>query len=175
MEKEGFVFYRSFLETAEQLNEIDMKISHEYLMALLNYGIYGIIPEDLNPIVGAMLNPLFRSIDAANERYERAKENGKKGGRPRKVDWSEMYRLMREGKTDKEIAETLNCTADYVRKKRKEKDTYNQKNQNYLTDTETDTITKTQTDADAVDDTIFLPAAEKSQSQVSSINDPYNF
>lgn len=137
MGKGSFVFYETFLETANKLEEMDKGLAYEYMKAIANYGLYGEVYEG-NPVIETLMVQSGTNIDIAKDRYQKSIENGRKGGRPRKVDWSEMYRLMREGKTDKEIAETLNCTADYVRKKRKEKDAFKQKNQTYLNENDND-------------------------------------
>ena len=145
--KGGFVFYDSFYETAMELKKTDKSLALEYLEAIMKYGLYGEIYEG-NPIIKAMVITPQVSIDAANNRYKQAVENGKKGGRPRKNDWSEIARLNREGYSNKEIGEMVGYTPDYVGKILKNQRDYamEQKNQKNLTEKETHTHTDTGTE-----------------------------
>lgn len=168
---QAFVFYESFLKTAELL---DPKDRLEFYDALTNYGIYGEIYNGDNKLVQALLVQAITNIDCAKDRYKAAVENGKKGGRPRKVDWEEMYQLMREGWTDKDIADHFNCSQDYIRKKRKEKEEFKQKNQKNLN--ENDNVKLNVNDNDKVS----LPTANVSglrprSSTLYSIGNEYDF
>ena len=117
MDKGGFVFYESFLETAEQLEAIDKKLAYDYVMSIIRFGINGeLAREDIDPVVKAMLNPMYVSILAAKERYQQSKDGGEKGGRPRTIDHEEVIRLWQEGKSNKDIAEIVNCSESSVRK-----------------------------------------------------------
>ena len=49
-------------------------------------------------------------IDYSKNQYAQKVEQGTKGGRPKKVNSEEIYRLAREGKTAQEIANTLGCS-----------------------------------------------------------------
>ena len=151
--------YETYYESWKLLNEIDVKYGQEFIDALFRLGLYGEVVE-VSPVVRPSLAIANKLIEIATDRYQAARENGQKGGRPRKVDWSEMYQMMRDGYSDKEIAEHFEVTQDYIRKKRKERDDYNEKNRKgafsgynpTVTDTVTATVTETVTDTDNVND-----------------------
>ena len=108
MAKESFVFYETFLETAEKLEEINKDFAYEYLIALAKYGLYGEVYEG-NPYIELVMVQGKVNIDMAKERYQRAVENGKKGGRRREVDRKKVIQLHNEGKTNKAIAAEVGC------------------------------------------------------------------
>lgn len=74
--RDGFVFYRSFFESFEDLSKKDKLILFD---ALCNYALNDIVPE-LTGTTNAIFKLLKPQVDANNRRYE----NGKKGGRPKK-------------------------------------------------------------------------------------------
>ena len=116
MVKSSFVFYGTFLETAEELGKIDKDLAYDYLMATIKYGINGEVVEDVNPIVRAVMPTVYATITAAKERYVKSVENGGKGGRPRTIDHGEVIKLSNQGKSNKEISSILNCSESSVRK-----------------------------------------------------------
>jgi len=84
MERESFVFYRSFYEG---IKELPRDIQGEVLTAIMEYGLNGVTTENQKPITKAMFALIKPQIDANNQRFENGKlgaEHGKKGGRPRK-------------------------------------------------------------------------------------------
>lgn len=76
MTRDSMVFYRSFADGIEELDEKDQL---EAFWNIIRYGIDGIEPENGGPARGVfrMARP---QIDSNNRRYE----NGKRGGRPNK-------------------------------------------------------------------------------------------
>ena len=76
-DRDGFVFYKSFLEAIKNLENADRLAAYE---AILKYGIYGTDPDDnCTPIARAIFMMARPQLDANNKRYE----NGKNGGRPK--------------------------------------------------------------------------------------------
>lgn len=75
MEREGFVFYRSFYDA---IKNMDDKLCASCLKAICEYGLNGIEQAE-DPVSAAILIMAKPTIDKNNQRYE----NGKKGGRPR--------------------------------------------------------------------------------------------
>ncbi len=73
---ESFVFYRSFRDAIEEMNESD-KLST--LLAIIDYALYGVEPDLKGILPRAVFTVARPSIDA--NRVKRA--NGKKGGRPK--------------------------------------------------------------------------------------------
>lgn len=79
--KDGFIFYKSFYDS---INALDESMQLEVYKALAEYGLTGEIGDDLSPIAKALLTAMIPTIDNANKRYVASVENGKKGGRPKK-------------------------------------------------------------------------------------------
>lgn len=74
MERDSFVFYRSFWESIKVLPR---DIQGEVLTAVVEYGLYGETTGNPKPIARAILTLIKPQIDANNRRFE----NGSKGGR----------------------------------------------------------------------------------------------
>jgi len=84
MERESFVFYRSFYEG---IKELPRDIQGEVLTAIMEYGLNGVTTENQKQITKAMFALIKPQLDANNQRFENGRlgaEHGKKGGRPRK-------------------------------------------------------------------------------------------
>lgn len=79
--KDGFIFYKSFYDS---INALDESMQLEVYKALAEYGLTGEMGDDLSPIAKALLTAMIPTIDNANKRYAASVENGKKGGRPKK-------------------------------------------------------------------------------------------
>ena len=71
---ESFVFYRSFRDAIEEMNDED-KLST--LLAICDYALYGIEPDLKGPLPRAVFTVARPSIDANKVR----RKNGKSGGR----------------------------------------------------------------------------------------------
>ena len=76
MERESFVFYRSFYEG---IKELPRDIQGEVLTAIMEYGLNGVTTENQKQITKAMFALIKPQLDANNQRFE----NGKKRGRPK--------------------------------------------------------------------------------------------
>ena len=76
MERESFIFYRSFYEG---IKELPRDIQGEVLTAIMEYGLNGVTTENQKQITKAMFALIKPQLDANNQRFE----NGKKGGRPK--------------------------------------------------------------------------------------------
>lgn len=74
---ESFVFYRSFRDAIEEMNDED-KLST--LLAICDYALYGLEPNLKGPLPRAVFTVARPSIDANKVR----RKNGKSGGRPSK-------------------------------------------------------------------------------------------
>lgn len=108
----SFVFYNTFYETYLALREGDhdaQELARQYLEAVIEYGLTGEFDET-NKIVLGMMQQVKFSISKAKDRYEVAKENGSKGGRPTKAKEDEVKELLAQNKTAKEIAAILGCS-----------------------------------------------------------------
>lgn len=83
MERNSFIFYRSFAKGIGELDEKTRGICYE---AIINYALDGTEPE-LSGIPKAIFELIRPQIDANNIRYEngcKGAEYGKLGGRPKK-------------------------------------------------------------------------------------------
>ena len=74
------VFYKSFLDAINLFEDDKTKL--ECFYALINFGLYGNLPNTTNPSVLAIFNIAKPSIKMCENRYNSCVENGKKGGAP---------------------------------------------------------------------------------------------
>lgn len=77
MERESFIFYRSFHEAIKCMNE---QVQSQIYSAIADYALDGIEPANLCKEAQGMFLLMRPLIDSNNTKYR----NGKKGGRPRK-------------------------------------------------------------------------------------------
>lgn len=145
---DSFVFYKSFYENIRGLPD---NIRLRLYDALAEKSLFGKEPA-LSDLETALVNQMFANVKAAHERYDKAKENGAKGGRPRKwIDQEEAEALYKEHGDWKAVAAALDVDEDTLRKARTAWSKKAEKPKN-LTDTVTDTDTVTVTDT--VTDTV---------------------
>lgn len=71
------IFYESIYEACKGLSAEDRAQTYE---AIINYGCAGILPEKLSPVPNAIFIMAKPLLDSAKDK----RENGKKGGRPKK-------------------------------------------------------------------------------------------
>jgi hypothetical protein len=93
MANESFIFYQSFCDTTEQLSDEDYG---KLMRAVHQYGIHGIEPDSLSPMLMMAFGLMKPQIDANNRRRKNGKLNGEKGseygklgGRPPKKSTSQ--------------------------------------------------------------------------------------
>lgn len=106
MERDSFIFYKSFYEA---IIDLPKDIRLEVLTAIIEYGLYGREPGELKPFARGMFRLVRPIIDVNNTRFE----NGKKGGRKKKqptpdtpysLSYKDEIEILRK---DKEIAKTI--------------------------------------------------------------------
>ena len=110
--KTSMVFYESAYAAINYLPTIELK--WEATQGLLNYGFYGIEPESDNPFVNMIYVQAIPSMRNAKQRYDKAVDNGKKGGRPTEVSTEEIMQMKQEGMTNKQIAAKLGCSVSNI-------------------------------------------------------------
>lgn len=115
MENNSFVFYKSFLDTAEEIGRANPELAYKYLQAVAGYGIYGEYDES-DPVLNGLMIPVVMGIDRAQERYQEAKVVGKTGGRPRTNSLESINELAAAGLTAQEIADNLGCSVRTVQR-----------------------------------------------------------
>lgn len=78
--RESFVFYKNFYETIKILPKRQFSIMIE---AIVEYGLYNKLPNNLSLTLQALFKNFKDSIDKAQRRYDASVENGKCGGAPK--------------------------------------------------------------------------------------------
>lgn len=109
----NIVFFRSCFDTYKLLDNDKLKL--EYLDAILRYS-FDEEKEITNPIVLALLQSVKPNIDASKVRYAKSILNGEKGGRPRTIDYSQIFKLKSKGYTQNEISNILNVSQRQIRR-----------------------------------------------------------
>lgn len=85
-------------------------------LALLRYGCGGIEYEGNNIFIKMIMQQAKIGIDKAQARYNKATENGKKGGRAKQFKDEEITALKSQGLTNKEVAAVLGCSEKTVQR-----------------------------------------------------------
>ena len=74
----SFIFYETF---AKQLKLLDKELRYNFYEAIIEYGLYGTVP-DFTGLEACAWLPIQEAIDNAKARRIKSCEDGKKGGRP---------------------------------------------------------------------------------------------
>lgn len=85
MQKEEFLFRKSFYEICQEIQDPLLRVAVYDIIC--EYGVteesrlseYP-VTEEQRQLIQAIVNPIFSSIDGTKRRYQRAVENGRKGG-----------------------------------------------------------------------------------------------
>ena len=81
--KDSFVFYKSFYDAIKNMpDELEQAKAYNYIF---EYVFEGKEPQEKN-FAAAMFYMVKVNIDNAIKRYEANVENGKRGGRPKKIE-----------------------------------------------------------------------------------------
>lgn len=140
MQRDSFVIFKNWVDAIDTLPEENR---YETFKALADYGLSGQMPENISQITRALLCSFSAGVERNLERYQANVENGKKGGRPKKIK--------KDCKKDKKLDETINNSKTEQNPEKpnetEQNPTITQKN---LTDTDTVTGTVTDTDTDTV-------------------------
>lgn len=90
---DGFVVLQSYVDS---INLLPPERRWPFFCELFKYRIDGTEPKPLTDLERMALINIFPIVDASVERYEKNKENGAKGGRPRKwippEEWLAYYK-----------------------------------------------------------------------------------
>ena len=128
MERDSFIFYKSFYEAIADLPK-DIRL--EVLTAIIEYALFGRSPENLKPFAKGMFTLIKPNIDANTTRYENGKKGaqyGKRGGRPKKQTSSaepaymqtyeqEVEQMRADEGWRKTICEDFNITSEEYEKR----------------------------------------------------------
>ena len=117
-----FVFYESVLKTAQHIESAyGTEAAYHYLIAIIEYGCYGLIPAENDPVWAQGFESVSASISAAADRYAKAQKDGARGGRARKqVGIEEILELQNQHLTQDEIAAQLNISRSTVARRLRE-------------------------------------------------------
>lgn len=117
MERDSVIFYRSFYDAIKALPK---DIQLEIYTAVMEYGLNGVVPDNLKPVAKGMFTLIKPNIDVNMTRFE----NGKKGGRTKKKpqttaddDYSltyeqEVEQMRNDEAWRKTVCEDFNITAE---------------------------------------------------------------
>ena len=83
----------------------------------MEFGLYGVMPPDDDEVWIYGFEQAMTSIYSAKERYNKSKENGRKGGAPERFTIEQVKELKDQGLTNKEVANTLGCSPKTVERK----------------------------------------------------------
>lgn len=98
---DGFVVLPSYVESIDMLPE---ERRWPFFKELFRYRMDGTDPEPQTDLEQMALINIFPIVDASVERYEKNKENGAKGGRPKRWIPPEEWKAYRKTHSQKETA-----------------------------------------------------------------------
>ena len=110
---DGFVVLPSYVEAIRLLPE---ERRWPFFEELFQYRMDGTEPEIQSDLERMALTVIFPIVDASVERYKTAKENGEKGGRPRKFIPPEDWQAYRKEHNQKETAEHFGISVDTLQR-----------------------------------------------------------
>lgn len=108
----------------KDLEQVSIEQAYKYIKAVLEYGLYGEY-DTSDPVVNALMSHSRFGIDSVEERRERNVEDGRRGGRKKTFADEDIYKLLDEGKSKKEVAIIMKCsdrTVERAIKRRRETD-----------------------------------------------------
>lgn len=128
MERESFIFYRSFYEAIKCMPP---DVQAEIYPAICEYALFGKMPKNLSDMARGMFTLIKPNIDVNTTRYENGKKGaqyGKRGGRPKKKTATangvytltyeqEVEQMRSDEKWRKTICEDFNITAEEYEKR----------------------------------------------------------
>lgn len=145
----NMVFYESWLETVDAFEKMfGTDFAKETIYALVYLSIRGEVKTENDLILGWIKGSCLPNVQSAQEKYRRAVEAGKKGGRPKELDYDEIYRLKDNGGSIKEIAAKMELTEDSVKSALKRYNKTCQKGQNHDIDKDIDKEKETDNETD---------------------------
>lgn len=117
-----FVFYESVLKSAQNIEKFyGTETAYHFLIAVIEFGCYGLLPAENDPVWAQGFDAVAASIDAAASRYAKAQRDGARGGRARKqVSIEDILELQAQHLTQKEIAAQLNVAPRTIQRRLQE-------------------------------------------------------
>lgn len=125
--KQSFVLYESVYAQFERLLKAEKaEEANRYIDAVMQYGLYGVVPEESDEVWLFALDNVMASIDSAKSNYRKKIE----------VPEGELLQYLRQGLTREKIAEKFNCSVDTIRRRIKEYGFENLPSEDYFFDDE---------------------------------------
>lgn len=126
--KQSFVLYESVYAQFERLLKADkLDGANRYIDAVMQYGLYGVVPDEGDEVWLYGLDNVMASINSAKSNYRKKIE----------VPEDELLKYLREGLTREKIAEKFNCSVDTIRRRVKEYGFDNLSPEDYFFENET--------------------------------------
>lgn len=110
---DGFVVLPSYVESIDMLPE---ERRWPFFKELFHYRMDGTEPDPQTDLEQMALINIFPIVDASVERYEKNKENGAKGGRPKRWIPPEEWKAYRKDHTQKETAARFGISVDTLQR-----------------------------------------------------------
>ena len=109
--RQSFVLYESVYAQFERLLKAEKEEgANRYIDAVMQYGLYGVIPEENDDAWLYGLDNVMASIDSAKSNYRKKID----------VPKEELLKYLRQGLTREKIAEIFHCSVDTIRRRVKE-------------------------------------------------------
>lgn len=113
---DSFIFYRSFYDSISLAPDDEQLELFQYLLSVC---LGDIEVDDVPYPYNMLINQCLYNVNTAKQRYEKATEDGAKGGRPKKwIDRQEAEKLHEELGNWKKVAEQMKVDEDTLRKAR---------------------------------------------------------
>lgn len=113
IKKNSALIYEGTYQAINYLPDADAQL--EAYRGIIEYGLYGTEPHSDNPIVNTVYAQAIPCLNKARERYQKAVENGRKGGRPAKINRESVRALKENGRNIKEIAAEMGTTENTIK------------------------------------------------------------
>lgn len=111
----GFAFYENFWTSVQALPLDQQK---DVFYAIIKYGITGEeVSIEESPIGFSFTQAFKPSLDNSVDRFNHNQENGKRGGRPSKIDSEKLRALVAKGMTAQAISEELGVSKSTIEKR----------------------------------------------------------
>ena len=108
--KESFVIYESvYAQFERMLKADDIKGAASYIDAVMQYGLYGALPDEDSPVWLYGLDNVIASIDSAKAKYREKID----------IPEDELIDCLKKGMTNDEIAEYFKCSSRTITRRKK--------------------------------------------------------
>ena len=120
-ERKTYIRYPSIIEQIKDIEKcFGEQMAYKFSTAVDNYGAYGVLPDD-DTMYALGFQTIIELLDKCNDRYEKAKTNGAKGGAPRKnIDMNIVHEMLNAGTPKTQIAKYFNCDVTTINNRLKE-------------------------------------------------------